>query len=140
MKTEAMKFGPRRGVYVNAAEELKAGKPPLSAEELEAFETFDAIYRSLCALMYNYVPMSGHPGGSISSGRFVQAILYQVGSALGYAHRRGVVHRDVKPANIMIDADGWAVVTDFGIAKVAETQGLTQTGATIGTGRARTIG
>lgn len=63
----------------------------------------------------------------------VQAILYQVGSALGYAHRRGVVHRDVKPANIMIDADGWAVVTDFGIAKVAETQGLTQTGATIGT-------
>jgi serine/threonine protein kinase len=63
----------------------------------------------------------------------VQAILYQVGSALGYAHRRGVVHRDVKPANIMIDADGWSVVTDFGIAKVAESKGLTQTGATIGT-------
>ena len=63
----------------------------------------------------------------------VQTILYQVGSALGYAHRRGVVHRDIKPANIMIDADGWAVVTDFGIAKVSESQGLTQTGATIGT-------
>jgi serine/threonine protein kinase len=63
----------------------------------------------------------------------VQAILYQVGSALGYAHRRGVVHRDVKPANIMIDSDGWSVVTDFGIAKVAESKGLTQTGATIGT-------
>jgi hypothetical protein len=63
----------------------------------------------------------------------VQAVLYQVGSALGYAHRRGVVHRDIKPANIMIDADGWAVVTDFGIAKVSESQGLTQTGATIGT-------
>ena len=63
----------------------------------------------------------------------VQAILYQVGSALGYAHRRGVVHRDIKPANIMIDADGWSVVTDFGIAKVAESKGLTQTGATIGT-------
>jgi hypothetical protein len=63
----------------------------------------------------------------------VQAILYQVSSALGYAHRRGVVHRDVKPANIMLDADGWAVVTDFGIAKVAESQGLTQTGATMGT-------
>jgi serine/threonine protein kinase len=63
----------------------------------------------------------------------VQAVLYQVGSALGYAHRRGVVHRDIKPANIMIDADGWSVVTDFGIAKVAESKGLTQTGATIGT-------
>ena len=63
----------------------------------------------------------------------VQTILQQVGSALGYAHRRGVIHRDVKPANVMLDADGWAVVTDFGIAKVSETQGLTVTGATVGT-------
>ncbi|MGH7613407.1 MAG: protein kinase domain-containing protein [Gemmatimonadales bacterium] len=63
----------------------------------------------------------------------VQTILQQVGSALGYAHRRGVIHRDIKPANIMIDADGWAVVTDFGIAKVSQTQGLTVTGATVGT-------
>ncbi|HTR21069.1 MAG TPA: protein kinase [Gemmatimonadales bacterium] len=62
-----------------------------------------------------------------------QGLLYQVGQALGHAHRRGVIHRDVKPANVMLDADGWAVVTDFGIAKVAEKQGLTQTGATIGT-------
>ncbi len=63
----------------------------------------------------------------------VRAVLYQAGEALGYAHRRGVVHRDVKPANIMLDTDGWVVVTDFGIAKVSETQGLTMTGATIGT-------
>ena len=63
----------------------------------------------------------------------VRAVLYQAGEALGYAHRRGVVHRDIKPANIMLDADGWVVVADFGIAKVSETQGLTMTGATIGT-------
>lgn len=63
----------------------------------------------------------------------VHTILGQVGNALGYAHRHGVVHRDIKPGNIMLDEEGWAVVTDFGIAKVAEAQGLTQTGGTVGT-------
>jgi serine/threonine protein kinase len=63
----------------------------------------------------------------------VQAILGQVASAFGYAHRRGVVHRDIKPGNILIDDEGWAVVTDFGIAKVAEGEQLTQTGLAVGT-------
>ena len=62
-----------------------------------------------------------------------QTIMQQVGSALGYAHRRGIIHRDIKPANIMLDVDGWAMVTDFGIAKVADKEGLTMTGATVGT-------
>ncbi len=63
----------------------------------------------------------------------VMTILTKVGEALGYAHRNGVVHRDIKPANIMIDVEGLPVVTDFGIAKVSDQQGLTMTGATIGT-------
>jgi serine/threonine protein kinase len=63
----------------------------------------------------------------------IEAILTQCAGALGYGHRRGVIHRDIKPANIMIDDEGWAVVMDFGIAKVAETRGLTMTGATVGT-------
>jgi serine/threonine protein kinase len=60
-------------------------------------------------------------------------ILTQVGAALDYAHRKKVIHRDIKPANIMIDEDGWAIVTDFGIAKVQEAQNLTATGTAIGT-------
>src|SRR5438874_13020686 len=63
----------------------------------------------------------------------VQPLVHQGGSALGYAQKRGGVHRDVKAANVMVDSDGWAVVTDFGIAKVAEAHGLTVTGATVGT-------
>ena len=60
-------------------------------------------------------------------------ITQQAGSALSFAHHRGVVHRDVKPANIMIDENGWAVVTDFGIAKINDAQNLTATGTAIGT-------
>lgn len=63
----------------------------------------------------------------------VQAILGHVGDALAYAHRHGVIHRDIKSANIMLDDEGWAVVTDFGIAKVEQAQGLTMTGVTVGT-------
>src|SRR5207244_10086435 len=63
----------------------------------------------------------------------VQAILAQVGGALGDAHRHGVIHRDIKSANIMLDEDGRAVVTDFGIAKVVQAEGLTMTGVTVGT-------
>jgi len=63
----------------------------------------------------------------------VTAVLTQVAGALGYGHKRGVVHRDVKPGNVMIDDEGWAIVTDFGIAKVEAARGLTRTGAAIGT-------
>ncbi len=64
---------------------------------------------------------------------FVQSVIASAGKALHYAHTRGVIHRDVKPANFMLDQDGWLVVTDFGIAKQGDVKGLTVTGSLIGT-------
>ena len=65
----------------------------------------------------------------------IHHMMKQVGDALDYAHRQGVVHRDIKPTNIMIDEDGNAFLTDFGIARINEDEGegLTQTGFTVGT-------
>ncbi|MFI5337901.1 MAG: hypothetical protein ACHQ5A_14020, partial [Opitutales bacterium] len=73
----ALTFGPRRGVYVNAAERVAREGGPLDDTARAHCENFDLIYRTLCAVMYNYVPLSGHPGGSISSGRFVSRLLFE---------------------------------------------------------------
>jgi transketolase len=71
-----LELGPRRGTFTNIEEQIKTQDKPLSEGELACFEDFDTIYRSLCALLYNYVPMSGHPGGSVSSGRIVAGALF----------------------------------------------------------------
>lgn len=71
LETAALQFQlrPRRAVYL---------KPePLDLPDLEVLEAMDAAYRALCAIQFNFVPGSGHPGGSISSGRIVFSLLYK---------------------------------------------------------------
>ena len=65
---------------------------------------------------------------------YIQRVLWEAACALGHAHQRGVVHRDVKPANIMFDHDGRVMLTDFGISKALQAaSGFTGTGMIIGT-------
>lgn len=65
--------------------------------------------------------------------RTVARIGLQAADALEYAHQQGVLHRDVKPSNLLLDAQGTVWVTDFGLAKATEDDDLTRTGDLIGT-------
>jgi serine/threonine-protein kinase len=59
-------------------------------------------------------------------------LIEELCDGLAFAHKTGVVHRDVKPANIMVDANGSLKILDFGIARIAESAGMTQAGMLIG--------
>ena len=72
-------------------------------------------------------------GRARESFRTAAKVIAQVADALEYAHDAGVVHRDVKPANLLLDAKGGVWITDFGLAHVAADVGLTQTGDLVGT-------
>lgn len=92
---------------------------------------------------YTYMAMRLVKGGSLSNllktrGRLdlitINRIIAEVGGALQYAHERNVIHRDLKPGNILMDDHGSCLLTDFGIAKLLKsTSHLTETGGILGT-------
>ena len=72
-----------------------------------------------------------HDQGDMPTGKTVQ-LATQMAEALAYAHKRGVVHRDFKPANVILSMEGDAKITDFGLAKIAQSSVHTQVGSFIG--------
>jgi serine/threonine protein kinase len=115
----------------------------------EAEAAADLLHPNICSaidlgigdgLVYMVLPFLS--GGSLSDrvardrtvdARTVASIAAQVACALDYAHRRGVVHRDVKPDNVLFDEDGHAILTDFGIATARFHGRLTASGRAMGT-------
>jgi serine/threonine protein kinase len=88
-----------------------------------------------------YLVMEYLPGGTLQErlgkplplGEALR-ITRQVADALGYAHKQGIIHRDVKPSNVLLTKEGDAVLSDFGIAKIVESLvSLTKTGVGVGT-------
>jgi len=80
--------------------------------------------RSLKEIILKYAPLSADLIVSVST---------QIVEALRFAHRRDVIHRDIKPQNIIIDNDGRVKVTDFGIARAGSASTMTEAGSILGT-------
>src|SRR5215831_11517479 len=80
--------------------------------------------RSLRDLIRSEAPVDPNQAAEITG---------EIASALAFAHRSGVVHRDVKPGNVLLTRSGTVKVTDFGIARAGASDGLTQTGSVMGT-------
>lgn len=76
MMSSEFKLNPRRGTYVQISDCVDEALPDWKEPERQLWNRINLVYRTLCGVLYNFVPTSGHPGGSISSGHMVQALLF----------------------------------------------------------------
>jgi tetratricopeptide (TPR) repeat protein/predicted Ser/Thr protein kinase len=140
-RTVALKFLPPDSIATEndrarLVHEARAAAALLHPNICPVYEITDADGRTFIAMAY----IEGRSlrdrlaEGSLSIDEAL-AIARQVGEALATAHAKGIVHRDVKPANIMLTVDSQAVLMDFGLAKVSGATRLTKTGMTLGTVR-----
>jgi serine/threonine-protein kinase len=135
---------------------LKILKPEIAADKktIERFSNEirlarDITHKNVCRMHdlnedegTQYITMEYVPGedlksfikrvGQLPAGKVI-SITKQICDGLSEAHRLGVVHRDLKPQNIMIDKEGNAKIMDFGIARSLKAEGITREGAIIGT-------
>lgn len=116
---------------------LKEGKIVAQLNHPNIVTIFDIGLTDSCYYMAMEYVDGGHTLKElIQGGMDVEqsvAILRQIAAALGYAHRQGFVHRDVKPANILLRKDDIPVLSDFGIAKSFDGTQMTAVGSTMGT-------
>jgi serine/threonine-protein kinase len=104
-------------VYDFGAGDPETRRPPYLVMEYVAGQPLSALLR---------------PGEPMAA-EAAAALLAGAGDALGAAHARGIVHRDVKPANLLVTDDRRIKITDFGIARAADAAALTRTGEVLGT-------
>lgn len=115
--------------------ELRAARKPQTTEDRGRMTDSGAPSSVLCS------PFSVIPSGLAACGTgrpyfdAVARLIGEVAEALQYAHDRGIIHRDVKPSNLMLAGDGRLVLLDFGIARVCQERGMTLSGSFVGTPR-----
>jgi serine/threonine protein kinase len=118
-----------------------AGDESFRARFLREARIAGSLHHPNLVRVYDIVELDGLPcivmelvdGGTLADGRLTLDEAAQIADGVAYAHAHGVVHRDLKPGNLLRGKDGVVKITDFGIARAAEETRLTQIGTVLGT-------